>query len=124
MSDHDFSERRKNKRYRVQKGVLVAPNTNVRKLWQVLDIGMGGLAFRYVSNTGELKTSSDLDIMTGDTRFLLEQIPYRSISDLEMSDDTVSSRNLRRRGVQFGDMSDTQVRQLEYLIRSHTVGEA
>jgi hypothetical protein len=45
MPDHDFSERRKNKRYRVQKGVLVAPNTRVRKLWQVLDIGMGGLAY-------------------------------------------------------------------------------
>jgi hypothetical protein len=124
MPDHDFSERRKNKRYRVQKGVLVAPNTRGRKLWQVLDIGMGGLAFRYVSNEGELKTSSELDIVTGDTRFLLEQIPFKSTSDLEMSDDSVSSRKLRRRGVRFGDMNDTQVRQLEYLIRSHTVGEA
>jgi hypothetical protein len=124
MADHDFSERRKNKRYRVQKGVLVAPNARVRKLWQVLDIGMGGLAFRYVGNTGELKTSSELDIVTGDTRFLLEQIPFKSTSDLEMSDDSTSSRKLRRRGVRFGDMNDTQVRQLEYLIRSHTVGEA
>ena len=124
MADHDFSERRKNKRYRVQKGVLVAPNTNVRKLWQVLDIGMGGLAFRYVGNAGELKTSSELDLATGDTRFLLEQVPFRSISDLDMSEDSVSSRKLRRRGVQFEDMNDTQVRQLEYLIRSHTVGEA
>jgi hypothetical protein len=124
MADHDFSERRKNKRYRVQKGVLVAPSTHVRKLWQVLDIGKGGLAFRYVSNDGELKTSSELDIVTGDTRFLLEQIPFRSISDFEMSDKPVSSRKVRRRGVQFGALTDTQVRQLDLLIRSHTASEA
>ncbi len=124
MADHDSSDRRRNKRYRAHKGVLVAPNTRVRKLWQVLDIGMGGLAFRYVSNEGELKTSSEMDIVTGDTRFLLEQIPFRSVSDLEISDGSISTRKLRRHGVRFGDMNDTQVRQLEYLIRSHTVGEA
>ena len=124
MADHDFSERRKEKRYPVQKGVLVAPSTQARKLWQVLDIGKGGLAFRYVSNDDELKTSSELDIVTGDTRFLLEQIPFRSISDFEMSDEPVSSHKVRRRGVQFGALTDTQVRQLDYLIRSHTVGEA
>jgi hypothetical protein len=124
MADDDFGDRRKNKRYRVGKGVLVAPDASVRRLWQVLDVGKGGLAFRYVSDDGELKTSSELDIVTGDTRFLLEQIPFESISDGELSDDPVSSRTVRRRGVQFGDLDDTQVKQLEYLIRSHTVGEA
>ena len=124
MADHDFSDRRRNKRYSVEKGVLVAPDANIRRLWQVLDIGKGGLAFRYVSDDGELTTSSELDIVTGDTRFLLERIPFQSISDLELSDDSVSNRKVRRRGVQFGDLNDTQVRQLEYLICSHTVGEA
>ncbi len=124
MADHDFRERRGNKRYRAREGVLVAPDRHMRRLWQVLDIGKGGLAFRYVSNEGELKTSSSLDIVTGDTRFLLEQIPFRSVSDGEISDEPVSSRTVRRRGVQFGSLNDTQVRQLEYLIRSHTVGEA
>jgi hypothetical protein len=124
MAGDDFSDRRRNRRYSVDKGVLVAPDSNVRRLWQVLDIGKGGLAFRYVSGDGELTTSSELDIVTGDTRFLLERIPFESISDSELSDDPVSNRKVRRHGVQFGDLNDTQVKQLEVLIRSHTVGEA
>lgn len=124
MEREDRVERRKHKRFQAKNGTFAALKARGRKLWQILDISRGGLAFRYVTTAEELEESPKLDILTSDTRFSVEEIPIRNISDSEIVKEYSSSNlGLRRRSVQFGKLTDDQRSQLEYFIHNHTLGE-
>jgi hypothetical protein len=120
MSRNEMGERRQHKRFQTRDGAFAAPRAQDRKLWQILDISRGGLAFRYVDNGEELDGSSNLDILTRDTLFSLEGVPFQTISDVQIPEETFLGYGLRRRGVQFGELADSQTSQLEYFIRKHT----
>jgi hypothetical protein len=121
MNRRRFGERRRHERYQARKGAFVAPDTHVRKLWQILDISKGGLAFRYVVTGEDLDKCSALDILTADTQFFLEMIPVRCISDLEIVNESVSSYGIRRRSVEFGKLTPFQMSSLEDFIRNHAI---
>jgi len=49
-------ERRKSKRYRAVEGVYAAISPRSNKLGQIIDISMGGLAFKYIdTNNNDTK---------------------------------------------------------------------
>ena len=85
-----------------------------------IDISRGGLAFRYIAQEEELNRSSDLDIRTRDTGFSLEKLPFKDISDSAITNEQ-SQFNLRRRSIQFGELTPYQASQLKYFIRSYTI---
>ncbi|MFC1580344.1 hypothetical protein ACFL4N_05465 [Thermodesulfobacteriota bacterium] len=107
----------------MEDGAFVAQRSQERKLWQILDICMGGLAFRYIPIAQEIIESSKLEIVTSDTLFSLENIPYRSISECEISEESLSKYSLKRHSVQFGYLTDDQKSELKYFILNHTVSE-
>jgi hypothetical protein len=116
-------ERRQYKRFQAENGAFVSPNSQKRSLWQILDISMAGLAFRYIPLGEEIMDSSELEILTRDTRFTLEQIPYRSISECDIPEECFSDYQLKRHSVQFGDLTDSQISSLEHFIQNRTVSE-
>ncbi len=120
----DPSDRRKEIRFRVREGAFVAPKADERKLWQILDISRGGMAFRYVGNEASIDWADELDIVTADTVFSLEDISYKSISDFEIIDKTASSYQVRRHSLQFRNLNRSQTTMLEYFIQNHTIGDA
>lgn len=120
---NDLDDRRIHARFRVQEGAFAAPTSDARKLWQIIDISRGGLAFRYVDRGDVFEESSELEIITRDTLFSLENIPFRSISDSEIADEAFLNYPLRRHGVEFGTLGFTQKSQLENFIENHTEGE-
>ena len=120
---NDLDERRIHARFRVQEGAFAAPRSDARKLWQIIDISRGGLAFRYVDHGDAFDKSSELEIITRDTLFSVENIPFRSISDSEIADETLLSYTIRRHGVEFGTLGFNQESQLEHFIENHTEGE-
>lgn len=125
MDKKEPTERREHKRFQVQSGAFAFPRAYARKLWQIIDISRGGLAFRYVAPEEMPQEPPVLDILTRDTRFTLRKIPFKIISDSEIADDPASSHfTLRRRSVQFGQLTNQQILQLEYFIVNHTIGEA
>jgi hypothetical protein len=119
-----FIERRKNRRFRANEGTFVSPRTNGQKFWQIIDVSKGGLSFRYIPHREDLKNSSELNISTRDTSFSLERVPFRSVSDSKIADESTSSYALKRHGVKFGVFTPSQVSQLDYFIKNHTSGEA
>ena len=119
----EFIERRKNRRFRANEGTFASPRTNAQKLWQIIDVSKGGLSFRYIPHREDLKNSSELDILTRDTLFSLEKMPFRSVSDSEIADESTSNYPLRRHGVQFGVHTPSQISQLDYFIQNHTFCE-
>ena len=116
-------KRRKYKRFEAENGAFVAPQAQKRRIWQILDISRGGLAFRYIPLGEEIMESSELEILTRDTLFSLEKIPYRSIAEGDISEERISNYQLKRHSVQFGDLTDNQILRLEYFIQNRTVSK-
>jgi hypothetical protein len=121
----EMTERRKHKRFQVRNGafaVLRAPSWphSTQKLGQITDIGMGGLAFSYISSEGLPNGSVQLSIFLAKDRFHLRTIPFETIWDAETNEVPFSSITMRRRGVQFGELTPNQISQLKCLIQNYT----
>jgi hypothetical protein len=115
----DFRERRKEARFRVKDGALIAPNLERRKYWKMIDVSRSGASFRYISFE-DISNSASLDIATPDLHFMLENVPFRSISDIDLSGIS-SPLKLRRHSVEFMTLTDFQRNLLEQFIQQYTV---
>jgi hypothetical protein len=91
---------------------------------RIIDISREGLAFHYVTSEGGSNGSFELGILFAYHGFYCEKIPVKTISDFEVPDETrVNSIATRRRSVQFGELTEDQISQLEYFIQNLTKGE-
>jgi hypothetical protein len=120
-SNIESYDRRKYKRFQAENGAFVSSKAQKRRIWQILDISRGGLAFRYIPLGEKIMESSELDILTRDTLFSLEKLPYRSISECDLPEERISNYQLKRHSVQFGDLTDSQISILEQFIQNRTV---
>jgi hypothetical protein len=117
-------EQRKQNRFRVREGAFAVLGDDISKLGQIIDICMGGLAFRYVAMGTPTDGPFKLDIFLDEKGFYLGSLPFKIISDIEIDHEIpFSSITVRRHGVQFGKLTHKQMSQLNYFIRNHTVGE-
>jgi len=94
-------------RYKAKEGVLVSPVARKRKYWKMLDIGLGGMSFRYIPPL-DLHGFSEIDIVTQDLDFALEGIPFKVISDCEFVESSSSFIELRRCCVEFEALTHFQ----------------
>lgn len=109
-------ERRKHGRVLGKDGALVSLGSEIRKMWHLIDISEGGLAFRYLDGMEEPQLFSELVLLTKEVSFCLEKIPFTIAADLEMNGRFLSSYSFRRCGVRFGKLTTDQSVQLQYFI--------
>ncbi len=130
MRKEEIVERRTHKRFRAQDGAFAVagmpPQPHFIPPGQIVDVSRGGLAFHYVA--GDEKEgpngSFELVILLANKNFHIDKVPFETISDFEIANEVpFSSITMRRRGVQFGKLTDKQISQLDYFIRNHTIGE-
>lgn len=97
-------ERRKSKRYKAADGAYAAISPKSHKLGQIIDISMGGLAFKYIdTNNGDIKNDnienkndSEESIFLSSMGFYVGDIPFKTISDEEVtSAPSLSSMKVR-----------------------------
>lgn len=117
-------ERRKNKRYKAVEGAYAAISPNSHKLGQIIDISMGGLSFKYIdtSNETEAEDQSTLDetIFLSSMGYYVGDLPFRTVSDYEVTNaPSFSSMKVRKRHVQFTDLSFKQLFDLDYYLRNN-----
>jgi hypothetical protein len=110
-------EQRKHKRYKVTKRAFAVLGPEAVKLCHLIDISKGGLAFRYfVDSNGMTEEMDNLDILGGED-FYLEKVPVRVVTDMALKDESpFSSIAMRRRGVQFGQLTPKQREEVDYFI--------
>ena len=119
-----FDEHRQHRRFQVPGGVFVGFGPHANKVGQIVDVSMGGLAYRYVG-CDESADGSHLDIFVTDKDFYMGAVPFKTVSDFQIVDRIAASpMTMRRCGVQFRKLSRKQNAQLEYFIQHHTLGEA
>jgi hypothetical protein len=128
--EESISERRKHKRFRPPKSSFVWLATDDSTVGQLIDMSIGGLGVRYIGD--EFPNESQLDIFSVEYNFHVRQVPFKTVSNSVIYDKTLlrtddgvhpSARTMRRSGVQFGELTDEQMSQVEYFIQNYTVGE-
>ncbi|MCF8091109.1 MAG: PilZ domain-containing protein [Desulfotignum sp.] len=118
-------ERRKNKRYKAAKGAYAAISPNSRKLGQIADISLGGLAFSYIDTGSDHQTvkeeqSQKETIFLSSMGYYVGNLPFKTISDYEVADTpSLTSMKVRRRHVKFTDLSFKQLFDLDYYLRNN-----
>jgi hypothetical protein len=119
-----IGERRQHKRFQGEDGALAVlrppwPHSTI--LGQIIDISMGGLAFRCIVGEGWSYGSCELSIAFADHGFYLSRVPVKTVSDFEIARMPFASMAPRRRSVQFGEMTHKQVSHLKHFIQNHTM---
>ena len=118
-------ERRKHPRFRVRDGAFAVLRPERTKLGQILDFGLGGLAFGYlVTNGDRVDVSEEVDIFLAGDGFYLEGVPVKTIAEFKIfKKNAISTVPMRRCSLQFKDLDPRQVSQVEHFIRNCTMGE-
>ena len=124
MTTKNFPERRKSKRYKVATPAFVECSADAISTGQILDISKGGLSFRYMSKGDKPKKVFQLRIYSSRDDFSIENVTVKTIYDLTTPVAfAVTKATMRRRGVQFTDLSPSQVSQLEHFIQNYAQEE-
>jgi hypothetical protein len=116
-------ERRKFSRFHAQEGVFASYKSQTG---QVLDIGMGGLAFCCPQKKSGAKGNGEdtAAFLTLSGKIHLEGLPVRVVNQSEITIDVDSSRKrkkLIRYGFEFGGLSPHQNMLLNHFIRIHSL---
>jgi len=89
----------------------------------IVDISLGGLSFRYIGSKKSPYRSSNMDILLTDGSFSLNKIRVNTVSDLEVESQTSAGLEIRRCGVRFGDLRDSQKADLRYFIQTYATAD-
>jgi hypothetical protein len=140
----EFSERRKNERFKVKTGAIamIRPlsakeeqTKNMRidgnafvaraKYCQIITISNNGLSFRYIDRNGESNEPFELDVLFIQDSICftyLKNVPFK-IAWASPADSKNSSNNLKTKllGVEFEEMMPNQVSQLDRFIQECTI---
>lgn len=118
------AEQREHKRFRVPKTTFVALWPHFLKVGQVVDISMGGIAFRYLAGEEPPKGSLELDLFLAGRSFYLYKVPSEMIWHLRpVEADSSNSPDVRQCGLRFGALTPSQTAQLEYFVRNYAASE-
>ena len=111
-------ERRQFKRFRPKEGTMAIDN---HALGPVIDISMGGLAFRYVIEDAAKPISNFLGIFLSSDDILIDRLSTKLIADefLSQSSSFLTS-STRKRSIQFINLTETQRNSLEEFINTKT----
>ena len=120
-------ERRRYKRFRVKGGIFASFTPHWLRsiiVGEILDISRGGLALHYIPGPEQSNRVYKLRILVADGSFCLSKIPSRTVSDLEIKKRfSFGSMPARRSGVQFGELTPSQLSLLKYFILNYTMNE-
>ena len=111
------SERREHQRFLVKEGLISIKS----KRGIVVDISKGGLSFYYADEGKWGEDATEAKILFIDEDLCLEAIPLTTVSDL-LIDKNISqgTQQLRRRSMEFGELSNDNLIQLADVISCST----
>ena len=118
----EFTERRQDKRYAVQNGIVSLPRSSTVAIGTIVDISRDGICLHYTPTEEQNGTSPDLDILLTDHNFYITEVPVFTISDFKLENKVPFSYiYVRRCGMQFGELTDMQRNQLDELLLKYVI---
>jgi len=117
-------ERRKDFRYKVKDNEFHIFNQGSKIAGKLIDISKGGLAYQYMPIKDKKLESNLYDIISaGSQHFYLFDIICKTIydtSDLIVNQNSIDTER-RRRGLQYGKLTENQLGKFELLLRNYVV---
>ena len=115
-----YPERRKHKRFKVEKGFLAVSSPDHSRMGQIKDISKGGLAFEYLANISSNEEPLEVEIFSRDDVFSL-RLPVKKIVDFKLNTkELYTSLLIRQLSFQFGKLNHSQEAQLDHFIQRYT----
>jgi len=119
------TERRRNVRLNPKELTFVVLRPEFSKSGELLDISRGGLCFQYLHKPnpgGDVPASVKIDIFIINNGYYLPKVPCTLVYDVEKEKAALfpMSFEFRRCGLQFGELSHEQTRQVELYLSHHT----
>ena len=122
MNRIEVVERRRHKRFQAEEGAYAAVRPQYDKIGQIIDVSRGGLAFRYMVSDSQGGVSPELDVFLIGDSFHLDRVPFRIVSDEGIPERlSPGTQEMRRCGVEFGELTQMQILKLQEFILNHTV---
>jgi len=120
MRSQHLPEKRKFIRYQVKEKVFAALGEQFSRVGKIIDISLGGLAFEYVNEESGNNDLTRIDIFVTANGMHLSRIPCRKVYEQPITqgpdlDEDSETLNVKRCGVEFGNLSEDQVNQLKTL---------
>jgi len=116
-------ERRKNKRYKAVEGAYAAISPNSNKLGQIIDISMGGLAFKYIDTNSDDTQNRHLEqetLFLSSMGYYVGDLTFKTIADYEITNvPSFSSIKVRKRHIQYTNLSFKQLFDLDNYFRNN-----
>ncbi len=122
-------KKRKWGRFKIKGGAIVMlhkPRTiklgkpKLVELGPIVDISWGGIAVQYIDSKERQIKSSELSISIPPDGIKLENIPFQTVSDVEIA-ELPDSKKIRRRNIKFEDMNQTQKAKMVNFLQKFTV---
>jgi len=119
-------ERRYYVRFLAKDNAFAALRDGFKKVGKINDVSINGLGFSYLSEIAEVDTAghfSKVDIFFSGNGFHLSNVPCRIV--YEAPDSTPDEGFLVRMsscGLQFGELTGSQLEQMELFIENYTTG--
>lgn len=121
----DYNEQRNSLRSKLKPGAFVylkrprifklfRPNN--KRFAEILNISLTGLRAQYIATEMFKYEQDTLSIVTSDGKFKIDDIPFRIVTDNKIT-HLPNDTYLRRCGVKFEGISDTQKQQISQIIR-------
>ena len=123
-----FAELRKQGRFRIREGIIVAfqkprllklGRPPIIKTASITDINRRGLAFQYMSHKMWPADFEKLTILRTTDEIEIDNVPYEVVSDFKASNFT-KSKPIRKCGVKFGELTLNQTILLNHLLLGHS----
>ena len=109
-------ERRGHKRYLARFGSFYVHSPHWNDIYgEILDISRSGLSCCYMSEK-PLSNSYVTGILFDNGTFRLDDLVLKTVSDYRIATSSIA---VRRRSIQFCDISPAQIEQIERFIRAH-----
>jgi hypothetical protein len=108
-----FVERRAYRRFYIEG---LALNSDASACAHLIDIGMGGMAFRYVDESSSWSTEQEEQGTISGQNFYLDNIPLITVAESELYNGIYT---IRRHGVKFGTLTPEQRNTIEKIITAH-----
>jgi hypothetical protein len=91
---------------------------------RLIDMSMGGLMIEYVAMKAPTTEATELEILVPNGAFRLAGVPCQVIWDRETSQVFTTPLHMRRSGLKFGELTPSQIAQLEHFIQNYATDQA
>lgn len=125
LKKRELVERRRFRRFTVRAEAFYFQMPGATQPGEIIDIGMGGLAFYHAASQKWPADSFVLGTLLTDSDVILARLPVKSVSVKAISAGLAdSATTIWRRGLQFGEISAAQQEAIKKIILTRSTGEA